>query len=144
MSTAGNHDFRVHRSQLSRSVEESEGFSVYDAIVDQMDWQDPTPWLSLLRALNDRQRAVVAVAQLHEYAQFNGIRASVNFLGPEVVSMAAEGAARLGNTKLEELIRQALADDPDWDLLEDAWDQQAEFEIGPFINAHPQDFFRAE
>jgi hypothetical protein len=46
-------DYRLHRAQRSRSVRDSEGFSVYDAIVDQIDWQDPTPWLSLLRALND-------------------------------------------------------------------------------------------
>jgi hypothetical protein len=141
MSTAADPDYRVHRAQLSRSVHDSEGFSVYDAIVDQINWQDPTPWLSLLRSLNDSQRAVVAVVQVHEHAQFNGIEASAFFHGREVVHMAADGAARLGNTKLEAMIREALAPDPEWERLEHKWDQEAEFEIESFIEGHASDFF---
>ena len=141
VSTAAHPDYRVRRAQLSRSVNDSQGFSVYDAIVDQIDWKDPTPWLSLLRALNDSQRAVVAVAQVHEHAQFNGIEASVDFHGLEVVEMAADGAACLGNTKLEAMIREALAADPDWEQLERKWDQEAEFEIESFIEGHAPDFF---
>ncbi len=30
------------------SVEATEGFAVYDAIVDRIDWNDPTPWRTLL------------------------------------------------------------------------------------------------
>jgi hypothetical protein len=63
VSTAAHPDYRVRRAQLSRSVNDSQGFSVYDAIVDQTDWKDPTPCLSLLRALNDSQRAVVTAAR---------------------------------------------------------------------------------
>lgn len=141
---AADPDYRVHRAQLSQSVHDSEGFAVYNAIVDQINWQDPAPWLSLLESLNDSQRAVVAVAQVHEHAQFNGIEASVAFHGREVVQMAAAGAARLGNPKLEAMIREALAPDPDWERLEHEWDQEAEFEIESFIEAHAQDFFLNE
>jgi hypothetical protein len=141
VSTAGDPDYRVHRAELAQSVHDSEGFAVYDAIVAQINWQDPTPWLSLLRSLNDSQRAVVAVAQLHEHAQYNGIEAAVGFHGREVVQMAADGAARLGNAKLEAMIREALGADPDWEPLEDEWDQEAEFEIESFIEAHSSDFF---
>jgi hypothetical protein len=144
VSTAADSDYRVHRAQLSQSVKDSEGFSVYDAIVAQINWQDPTPWLSLLRSLNDSQRAVVAVAQVHEHAQYNGIEASVAFHGREVVQMAADGAARLGNAKLEAMIRGALAANPDWEPLEYRWDQGAEFEIESFIEAHASDFFLDE
>lgn len=144
VSTAADPDYRLHRAQLSQSVRDSEGFSVYDAIVDQIDWRDPTPWLSLLRALNDSQRAVVAVAQVHEHAQFNGIEASVDFHGREVVEMAAQGAARLGNAKLQAMIREALAADPDWEELEHKWDQEAEFEIESFIEEYAPDFFVGE
>lgn len=131
---------RMHRSQLSQSVHESEGFSVYEAIVDQINWQDRTPWLSLLYALNASQRAVVAVAQVHEHAQVNGLRASVDFHGQEVVEMAADGAARLGNTKLESMIREALAVNPNWEALEAKWDREAEFEIESFIEEHAPEF----
>jgi hypothetical protein len=141
---AADPGYLVHRAKLLRSVHDTEGFSVYDAIVDQINWQDPTPWLSLLQSLNDSQRAVVAVAQVHEHAQFNGIEASVDFHGREVVQMAADGAARLGNTKLEAMILEALAPDPDWERLEHKWDQEAEFEIESFIEEHAPDFFVSE
>ena len=115
VSTAANPDYRVHRAELSRSVHDSDGFSVYDAIVAQINWQDPTPWLSLLRSLNELQRAVVSVAQVHEHAQYNGIEVAVAFHGSEVVQMAADGAARLRNPKLEAMLRQTLGADTDWE-----------------------------
>jgi len=141
VSTAGSPDYRLRRNQLARSVQESEGLSVYDALVERINWEDPTPWMSLLRTLNGSQRAVVTVAQVHEHAQFNGIEATVEFHGRELVEMAAAGAASLGNAKLERMIRQALATDPDWEALEAEWDCEAEFEIESFIEQHAADFF---
>ena len=55
-------------AQRSASVEERAGFSVYDAIVDQIDCTSPDPWLTLLKKLNASQRVVVSIVQVHEHA----------------------------------------------------------------------------
>lgn len=81
---------------MARSVRDSEGFSVYDSITAQIDWDEPHPWLALLGRLNDSQRAVVAVAQVHEHAAFNGVQETLAFHGPEVFRIAIRGASALG------------------------------------------------
>ena len=91
--------------------------------------------------MNDSQRAVVADAQVHEHAQFYSFESSVDFHGREVVQMAADGAARLMNAKLEAIIHEALAPDPDWVRLELKWNQEAEFDFESFIEDHTPDFF---
>ena len=144
MPTARERGHLVHRDQLPRTVRESEGFAVYDAIVSEIDWTDSTPWRSLLLELNASQRAVVAVAQVHEHAQFNGIRATVEFHGREILCMASEGAVALGNAKLAALIDDALSADANWEQLERRWDEEASFEIERFIETHPVEFFIAD
>lgn len=60
---------------------------------------------------------------------------------PSLIEMAAQGAARLGNSGLESMIREALAPNPDWEALEHEWDQGAACDIESFIEAHASDFF---
>jgi hypothetical protein len=98
-SAAGSErrDFRIRRSDLPETVSESEGASEYDAIVDQIDWNQPSAWLTFLRRLNESQRVLVSLWQVHEHAMFNGIEASVEFHGRDIIEMAADGAERRGS-----------------------------------------------
>lgn len=143
-SPADSSRYLVRRSELARSVRDSEGFSVYDSITAQIDWDEPRPWLALLSRLNDSQRAVVAVAQVHEHAAFNGVQETLAFHGAEVFRMAIRGAAALGCTDIGRLLDAALSRRPDWDDLEDQWHRFASFEIEGFIEANATDFFIAE
>jgi hypothetical protein len=104
----------VRRSELARSVRDSEGFSVYDAITSRIDWEEPQPWLMLLRRLNDSQRAVVAVVQVHEHAAFNGVQETLAFHGPDVLRMAIRGASALGCAETGRLLKLAVSPRPDW------------------------------
>ena len=127
-STAADPDYRVRTAQLSVSVHDSEGFSVYDAIVDQINWQDPTPWLSLLPTIERLPACrIVAVAQVHEHAQLNGIEASAFFMdvsGPHGRRRSGAPAweHQVGGDDPEDL------PDPEWERLEHKWGQEAEFE----------------
>ena len=119
-------DFRILRSDLSETVSESEGASVYDAIVDQIDWDQSFPWLTFLRRLNDSQRVLVSVWQVHEHAMFNGIEAAIGFHGRDIVEMAADGAERLGSPRMRSMLMRALGENPDWDALESEWFEHAD------------------
>ena len=136
--------YLVRRSELARSVSDTEGFSVYDSIAAQIDWDEPRPWLALLGRLNDSQRAVVAVAQVHEHAAFNGVHETLAFHGPEVIRMAIRGSSALGCADIGRLLEAALARRPAWAELEDQWDRLASFEIENSIEANASDFFIAE
>ena len=138
---SGSADYRVRRSDLQRSVEDSRGFSVYDAIADRIDWTADHPWRALLLNLNRAQRAVVSLAQVHEHAAFNGLEESLAFHGPDVVGMAAEGAVALEYPEIAAMLTAALRGDRAWPELEDAWFQTAEFEMAEFIESHAADFF---
>jgi hypothetical protein len=63
VSAADNHAFRINRSELSRSVDQSLGFAVCGTIVDQINWREPSPWFLMLCSLNEAPRSVVSVAQ---------------------------------------------------------------------------------
>jgi len=134
-------DYRVRRDDLPKSVHESEGFSVVDALREHVNWDHPRPWLRLLETMNDSQRAVVAVAQVHEDAAFNGIKFAVQHHGREVISMAAEGATRLRQPAMTEMLTAALQRRPDWKALEYRWDQEAGFDLEWFIEENADDFF---
>ena len=133
--------YLLRRSDLARTVRDSEGFSVHDAIVDKADLNAPNAWLHLINDLNTSQRTVVSVVEVHAHAQFNGLASCLEFHGPELLAVAADGAARLGATAMEAMLRKALTIDLDWDELEEQWDRKAAFEIESFIEANANDFF---
>lgn len=116
---------------------------MYDALVDgYIHWDDPDPWLALVRRLNDSQRALVAVAQAHEHAQVNGLQESLAFHGREFFSIAADGAARMGLPHIQEMFTAALNQPGDWDPLQDRWDREADLgDIAAFVDVHASDFF---
>ena len=134
-------DYRLRRTALRRSVAETEGYAVYDALVDQIDWSASNPWLDLLERLNASQRVIVSLAQVHEHAAFNGLEEALAFHGPDVVRIAAESAAALGHPEIAQLLDAALHGTRDWESLEADWDATASFAIEPFIEAHAADFF---
>lgn len=59
---------------------------MYDAIVEQIDWDQPSPWLTFLRKLNDSQRFLVSVWQVHEHAMFKSALQPVSRRGLDQVS----------------------------------------------------------
>ncbi len=84
------------------------------------------------------------MAQVHEHAAFNGLRATIQFHGPEVIRYAIDGAGALGQPRMQEMLLAALARRPKWRRLEEQWHREADFQIESFIEAHAEDFFVAE
>jgi hypothetical protein len=131
----------LNRSALTRSVEASEGFSVVDAL--RAHWAlEAESLATFLGRLNVAQRAVVAVAEVHAWAAFNGLQSALEALGPVVFRAAADGADELGSSSMAALLRAALEPDPLWSGLEEEWDRTAEFELVEFIDANEASFLR--
>ncbi len=78
---------------------------------------------------------------MHEHAQFNGIEASVEFHGRDVIQMAADGGGPSRELQVGGDGPAGLGAHPHWAPLEYKWDQEAEFEIESFIEEHAADFF---
>lgn len=132
-------EIRLRRSDLRRSVADSEGFSVVEALRDLCGSDEPLE--EFLARLNPSQRAVVAVAMFHELAAFDGVRGAVEGLGPSVTGFALDATRFVPNTSMTELLEAALGAEPAWDEIEERWDAEASFELLDFVEAHRADFF---
>jgi hypothetical protein len=153
---------RVRRDALKKTVDESAGWSVYDDLEER---SVGVPLEQFLGDLNNAQRAVFTIGQVHLMFQWEGPLTGMSNLDATVATAAVDGAGTVGRPDIAEVLREVLAlmpmsfGSPDfdghawfntiradeaerarWTLVEEAWFNFG-LDLSSFVEAHASEFF---